>query len=390
MPQQALVAATTQFAVRLYGDLVQRREGVNTFLSPLSVALALSMAYAGASGETALAMANALHFHGMSQDEVARQAGGLIQQLHALDGAGNNQAASMAGRSDPISLRIANALFVNKQIAFRQDYVASCRQLYQAYLEQLDFGAPSAGTTIDRWVSEQTRGKITNIAGSLDPRMVAVLINAIYFKAPWRYPFLEQLTTDQPFHLLDGTQKRVRMMSNDDRYLYRRADNFEIVGLPFGARGDVTMLVFLPSKHSSLNELQRIIVATDPAVWAQWGLRETKVRLKLPRFRIEFDTALNASLAALGMQQAFEPGRADFSGMIESKRQFYISEVRHKTYIDVNEKGAEAAAATSVKMALASFMPERPIEVVVDRPFICAIQDRKTNALLFVGSIVNP
>ena len=381
MAENSFASANTHFAAKLFGEITAHQPQQNMLISPLSIGLALLLAHAGAAGATAQAIADVLALGPGPHDHAMTEAGALMRQLGALDtGEGGGEAAML--------LRIANALFVNTDVALNATYARRCRAMLEAEIAALDFGAPSAAATIDRWVSERTRGRIDEIAGQLDRRTVAVLLNAVYFKAAWQLPFLEQATRPDQFNCADGQQISVPMMANQDRYLYQRADGFEVVGLPFRGAGDLRLLVLLPSRGRPISALQQQLAT--PAAWASIAPRPALVRLRMPRFRIACDLQLNEPLAALGMGVAFDPTRADFSAMRTSKLPFAISEVRHKTYLDVNEHGAEAAAVTAIKMTRMSMVVERPIDVTVDRPFVCAIQAAQSSALLFVGSIASP
>lgn len=385
MATNPIIAANTRFAAKLFGELTKQADE-NVFFSPLSITLALLLAHGGAESATEKAIEDVLGLERISHERAAREAGALIAQLAALD----EQEAQRTGRfgevADTVWLRIANALFVNRNVVFKQQYVQSMRSEFGAAVESLDFGSAKAAETIDAWVSEQTRGKISEIAGTIGNDVAAVLLNVIYFKAPWSNPFPEQATQGDNFTLHDGKTMVVPMMSNTDRYLYGHANGFEVVGLPFAGGGELRMLVVLPARASEITALHTQVA--DPTFFANIHLRSAQVRLRMPRFKTECDINLNTPLITLGMGVAFDSQRADFSRM--ASESLHISEVRHKTFLDVNEKGAEAAAATAIKMMRMSLALDRPIEVNVNRPFVVAIQEQQSGALLFLGSILRP
>lgn len=388
MTTNPVLAANTRFGAKLFAELTRRAPGTNLFFSPLSITLALLLAYAGAEAATEQAIEGTLGLKRISHERAAREAAALVAQLAALD----NTEAQRTGRfgevEDLVWLRIANAVFVNRDIPLKPSYIENVRADFSAYVESLDFGSSTAAKTIDAWVSVQTRGKITEIAGQLSRDVAAILLNAIYFKAPWLHAFPEGATEDGDWTLRDGSQIRVPMMANTERYQYGRVGDVQVVGLPFGGNNQLRMLVLVPAHADGIAALQTQVA--DPAFLAGLNLRPTQVRLRLPRFRIECDTNLNAPLIELGMAAAFDPQRANFSRMAPPNEPLYISEVRHKTFLDVNEKGAEAAAATAIKMMRMSMVVEQPIDVNVDRPFVLAIEEQQAGALLFLGSIQRP
>ncbi len=240
-------------------------------------------------------------------------------------------------------------------------------------------------------MKKQTRGKITEIVeGPIDPLTVMFLINAIYFHGSWSDEFNPEMTREIPFELPDGKRKDHPVMFQEGRYRYFQGEGFEAVSLPYGENRRVSMDIFLPVRDSSLADFYGKLT---PDNWAAWQLsfKEMEGEIGLPRFKFEYETSLKEILKKLGMGSAFDPKRADFSGMRPVPPELYISEVKHKTYIDVNEKGTEAAAVTSVEMRVTSFQPENErFSMVVDRAFFFTITDNKTGAILFMGSVNEP
>lgn len=367
-----LVDANTKFGFKLFSEILKQDSKKNVFVSPTSVAIALSMTYNGASGETQQAMANALELKGMS--------------LQDINQANETLKASLENADPAVQLSIANALWAKQGITFKPDFMQRNQQFYGAKVTELDFAKPDASSIINNWVKENTRGKIDNIVQQLKPSDVLFLINAIYFKGNWTKKFDKSQTTEKPFYLSDGTQKQHPMMSQSGKYRYYENETFQAISLPYG-KGRLSLYVFLPRKNTNLDALQQQLTLEN---WQQWinqfGMRQGSIQL--PRFKFDYEIQLNSALKALGMESAFSAG-ANFSNMTSAS--VAIDEVKHKTFVEVNEQGTEAAAATSVGMVLtAARMPQEPFQMVVDRPFFCAIRDNQTGTVLFMGSIKEP
>ncbi len=376
----ALVQANNRFGLKLFANLRDADATGNVFISPASVAIALAMTYNGAGGETQQAMSRALELNGLSLDQVNQSYAALLQTLATAD--------------PKATLSIANSLWGRQDIAFRQDFLERVRLFYQAEVSARDFGDPATVDAINAWVSEKTNRKITRILDRISDDAILFLINAIYFKGAWVKAFDPQVTREQPFILLDGSQKQVRMMSRSGAFSYLRGEDFQAVSLPFGApdtESRFSMYVFLPDESSSLDALTARLTAEQWATWmGQFGWSEGF--LAMPRYTLEYEAGLNTALNALGMGVAFDPQRADFGPMVDLRPEnVFISNVMHKTFIDVNEEGAEAAAVTSVEMGVTSAReePER-FTMIVERPFLVAIRDDQSGALLFIGAIVSP
>jgi serpin B len=367
-----LVAANTRFGFKLFSQLFEQGQTQNVMVSPTSVAIALSMAYNGASGSTQQAMAEALEFQGMSLAEINQANGALENSLEAAD--------------PSVKLAIANSLWGNQGFAFKADFLQRNQEFYQAEVTNLDFKSPDAADRINAWVNDNTQGKIPEIVKEIDPQQVMFLINAVYFKGTWTKPFDPQRTSDRPFTLLDGSQKQHPLMSQQGSYQYYENDQFQAVNLPYG-NGRLSFYVFLPRANSSLKSFAQTLTADH---WDTWMGRfaSRPGSIQLPRFKFSYGTSLNDALQAIGMAPVFDAGQADFSGLSEEPT--LINEVQHKTFIEVNEEGTEAAAATSVGIARMSAPTAPPFQMVVDRPFFTAIRDNQTGAVLFMGTVVEP
>jgi serpin B len=374
---ERLTAATSKFAFKLYDQVLKPRTSKNVFISPASVLLALAMTYNGAEGQTRQAMAHALELEGMSLEEVNRAA---VELKSALDAA------------DPkVQLKIANSLWVRNGFPLKPDFIQRNKDFYKAEVASLDFDSPAAPATINSWVSKNTEGKIERIVERIDSNTILFLINAIYFKGQWRFSFDKEKTRDDVFRLAGASQKKLPMMSQSGGFLYQKGKDFQAVALPYGS-GRINMYVFLPDERTTLAQFERNLTAEN---WQNWmnSFRLKPGELKLPRFKVEYEAELNEMLKALGMAEAFDPERANFSGMAEpiSGKGLFISQVKHKALAEVNEEGTIAAAVTSVAVNVTSAAPpQEPFSMKVDRPFFFAIRDNGTGLVLFMGSVADP
>jgi len=372
-----LTAASTKFSFKLYDQLIKQPAGDNTFVSPASVMLALAMTYNGADGTTRQAMARTLGLEGMSLEEV--------NQAFA------NLKSALAPADPKIQLRIANSLWVRNGFDLNPAFVERNEKSYDAEIASLDFMDPAAVKTINSWVSKNTEGKIDKIIDQIEDGAVLFLINAIYFKGQWQVEFKKQNTKPDMFTLAGGQQKEVPMMSQSGSFFYYKGKDFQSVALPYGT-GRISMYVFLPDELKSLDQFEKDLTAENWEIWMR-SFQLNPGDLMLPRFKVEWEELLNRALKALGMAEAFDPARADFSQMakVGATNRLVISEVKQKSWCEVNEEGTEAAAATSVGVTLTSVRktPEKFV-MKVDRPFFFAIRDNQTGVVLFMGSVRNP
>ena len=363
----SVATANTRFGFKLLSDVQSRELGTNIFISPLSISIALTMTYNGAVGETQLAMAEVLEIEGLDRDSVNRSNAALRESLE--------------NRGSEVQLSIANSIWGRQGVEFNPDFLNRNREFFGAEITALDFGAPEAPETINGWVDTNTMGKVKKIVQRIDPRTLIMLINAIYFKGSWQEEFDKSRTRDGIFRLSDGSEKQVPMMTREGAYPYFRGETFEAASLPYGD-GNVNMYIFLPDRGTNLDEFLGVLNSEN---WSNWlpQFREgtDDSMMILPRFKLEYEVQLNDTLKALGMDIAFGGG-ADFSGMGPS---LFISEVRHKAFVEVNEEGTEAAAVTVVVG-----VESEPPSFIVDRPFFFAIYDDKTKSMLFMGIVVEP
>ncbi len=377
--QETLASDNAAFAFDLYQTM--RSQSGNLFYSPYSISLALAMTYAGASGDTASQMARVLH--------VTRPG----DSLHAAFNAYSQSLEARAAASDqgaPFELSIANSLWGQSGFTFRQDFLDVLAQNYDAGIRLVDFvhqPEPSR-QAINQWVSDETKKRIQDLIpqGAVDPLTRLVLANAIYFKAGWLHTFDGTATANDAFYLPDGSTVPVAMMYQSESFDYAIMPGYRAIELPYQT-GGLSMLIVLPDE----GKFEAVESQLGPAMLAEVGagLKHGPVVLSLPKFSYSSSFGLNATLKSMGMSDAFDARLADFSG-IDGARDLYITDVVHKAFVAVDEKGTEAAAATAVIIGLTSAPALQPIEFKVDRPFIYLIRDEQTGAILFMGRVSNP
>jgi serpin B len=375
---EKLVEGNSAFALDLYQAL--REQGENIFYSPYSISIALAMTYAGARGETETQMAETLYFT-LSQDRLHPAFNALDLELSKL---GENVAEE---EGDPFRLNIANSIWGQQDFEFLSEFLDTLALNYGAGLRLVDFieATEEARQAINQWVEDQTEDKIKNLIpeGVLDSMTRLVLANAIYFNAGWMNPFEEGNTQDGSFYLLDGSQVTAPFMSQDENFRYAEGEGYQVVELPY-VGGDTSMLILLPEVdqfsefEASLSSMRVNEILDD--------LEMNNVRLSMPKFEVESSFSLKETLSAMGMRDAFE--NADFSG-INGEKDLFISEILHKAFVSVDEEGTEAAAATAVIISLTA-MPEAPVEMTLDHPFIFMIRDNVSGTILFMGRVMNP
>jgi len=377
--QTLLVEGNSAFAFELYQAL--KGEEGNLFYSPYSISVALAMTYAGARNETAEQMADTLQFM-LEQDR-------LHPAFNWLDAELAKRGEGAAGKDEEgFSLNIVNAIWGQKDYTFLSDFLDVLAENYGAGLRILDFinETEQSRLAINKWVSDQTEGRIEDLIpqGAIDALTRLVLTNAIYFNAAWEYPFNGNMTADGPFHLLDGGQVSVPMMKQTETFGYTEGEGYQAVELQYDGN-ELSMVILLP-EAGNFDSFEEGLQAqqVDDIIS---GLQDTRVTLTMPQFEFDSEFSLKDTLPEMGMPIAFSD-EADFSGMT-GNRELFISDVIHKAFVAVDEAGTEAAAATAVIMKLTA-VPEPPVEVTIDRPFIFLIRDIETGAILFVGRVLNP
>lgn len=372
---QVLVDGNTHFALDLYAQL--REQDGNLFVSPLSISSALAMTYAGARGNTATEMAAVLHF----QLEPERLHPAFAALLAGLD----------APKEQPgYQLHIANALWLQQGYKFLPEFLEIGQTHYSAGLELLDFlnAVEKARQTINTWVEKQTAGKIVELIPRdiLGRTTKLVLTNAIYFKGRWAVRFDQEDTRDEPFTLGNKQRIDVPMMHQSAEFGYCDQPGLQLLDLPYAGQA-LSMVVLLPKEPDGLARLEKSLNARTLAGWLT-KLGKKKVRVSLPRFTMTSEFRLDQNLHSLGMRAAFDPSKADFSGM-DGTHELYLGAVLHKAFVDVGEEGTEAAGATAVVMKLRG-SPQRPATFQADHPFLFLIRDTRTGSVLFIGRVLNP
>jgi len=372
--EQEVVVAANAFGLDLFGRLVAEQPDENVFFSPLSAYMALSMTANGAASETLEEMRGTLRQARLSEKDANLAYRGLLDLLLGLD--------------PNVEFSIANSIWHRRGLPVLPAFVETSRATFDATVEGLDFGDPASVDAINSWVSRETRGRIEKIVESPGElgNLVMLLANAIYFKGTWQLQFDPARTRPAPFELLDGATVQTPMMRREDIEILRHHadETFEGAELLYG-RGAFAMTILLPPEGVAPAQF---LAGVNARVWDGWidSLEDTDAipEVELPKFRLEWDKLLNEDLKAMGMPRAFT-GAADFSRIVEGGGDLFVSEVRQKAFVEVNEEGTEAAAVTSVNIADSARPTFR-----VDRPFVFAIRERFSGTLLFLGQVVNP
>lgn len=371
-----IVQAYNRFGFELFREeTTGRPAGENVFVSPASVAIALSMTLNGAAGQTRDEMARTLHVDELSQQEANEAARALQGALQSAD--------------PGVQLSVANSIWARKGWKFEPAFLSANEQYYDARTELLDFSSRKAASTINKWVSKQTNGRIDGIVNDpIDRDSVMLLLNAVYFKGDWTTPFDKTFTRDRPFTLQDDTVANRSTMSRAGAFDYADMDGYAAVRLPYG-NGNTGMVALLPDAGTPLAAL------ADRLAGGEWNtltavLQKRQGEVAMPRFKMEYEASLNEPLQTLGMPLAFDSQQADFSKLLVPPPNAYIGEVKHKTFVQVDEKGTEAAAVTKVEMRAGSAYVPTGFKLELNRPFLFVIHERQTGAVLFVGAVYDP
>jgi len=371
---QKRIEGNTTFALALYNTL-REQEG-NLFFSPYSISTALAMTYAGARGVTEKRMAGVLNFSG-DQNQLHSVFAHLQTQLNAEQEKGD------------VQLNIANALWPEKDYSFLKDFLDLTNKYYKAPLISVDFkNTPEqARIQINKWVEQKTNNKIQDLIkpGILNPLTRLVLTNAIYFKGDWAIPFRERSTHDAPFWLNSDNSVTVPLMSQEEYFRWGKHEAMQLLELPY-AGNSLSMIILLPNEVDGLPALEASLTQDNLASWLK-SLKKRELRIFLPKFKMTSEFNLSRMLGAMGMPDAFTTN-ADFSGMTGTK-ELFISAVVHKAFVDVNEEGTEAAAATAVTMRMTAVATPPP-EFRADHPFLFLIRHNPSGSILFLGRVINP
>ena len=372
LKQKEVVEAANEFAFDLFIPVITEKKGPeNIMISPFSIASALSMTLNGAAGETFDAMKQTLRYDGKTIEEINDAYLKLMKDMVPVD--------------PRVIMEIANSVWVEKRLTVKQPFIDALKNWYLAEARSIDVTDPEAVNMVNGWIEEKTHDKIQKMLDNLSPDLAMLLINAVYFNGKWRYQFDKNDTKGRLFYVTPDSPVEVPMMFQNEKLAVTRSENASLVELPYG-QGNYSMVVMLPDEGVSTSTAAADIT---PEKWALWMTRlangTTEVELSLPRFKYEYKRTLNDDLTALGMGVAFS-GAADFSNI--SDQSLMISRVLHQTFIETNEEGTEAAAATVVEMVFTSMPVVTTLNV--NRPFLWFIRETTTGTIVFMGQVVDP
>lgn len=366
--QRAVVQASNEFGFNLLRKTIESTGDSNFCISPMSISTALGMTWCGAAGNTADQMEDILGYGGMSSDDIKKAYQGLLNYLLSAE--------------PKARLEYANSIWYEQNFYVEPSFIQDNQQYFSAGIYPADFTAPQTVGLINQWVSNATHGKITEIIQSIPPQTVMYLINALYFKGEWTTSFDASKTHQAIFQSPSGNIS-VEMMEKQDKINVLRNEHFEAVKLPYGS-GRFSFIAMMPKNGKSIPELADELENYNWNEWIQDFSPQDDFLLYFPRFKLAFEKNLNDMLIEMGMEDAFSPGLADFSG-INATTQLFINGVKHKTYIDVNEEGTEAAAVTSISLGFG--MPDM---LAFNREFLYFIVEEETGFILFSGRVSEP
>jgi serine protease inhibitor len=367
-----MVQAINSFSVESFKQTVKSAEDENVFISPLSISIALGMAWNGAQGETEAAMRRVLGYGELSRETIDEAYRNLIEGLPKID--------------PDVILEIANSIWIRQGYQITKQFLDLNSEYFHARVEAVDLNSEKTIDIINNWVAQSTHDKIkTILTPPVHPNVMMYLINAVYFKGTWTSEFDKKNTEKAPFHITPEMDTTCEMMYQKEEFPVLVSDDFQAVDLPYGNE-DYSMAVFLPVEGKTPDSL---LTKINMENWNGWmnSFRKQEVKLYLPKFKLTYSKLMNDVLKTMGMQSAFTDS-ANFKSM-EPSGELYISRVLHKTFVQVDEKGTEAAAVTGVEM-MTKAMPQPPLEIRVDRPFIFVIHERTSGTILFMGKIIKP
>jgi serpin B len=368
--ERQTLSSANDFAYQAFGTLQQAEPDSNIFISPLSISAALTMAYNGAAGSTKAAMKQTLGFQPMTDLEINQS----YQSLFAL----------LGGLDSRVQFTAANAIWYKQGMQLAAPFVQTNQTYFGATVQPARFGDPAVATAINGWASANTQGKIPSIVGATTPDDVLYLLNAIYFRGTWTYQFNPQLTRPAPFYQANGSTSQANFMTLlNGKYLYYADSQQTVVDLPYGNR-QFSMTLVTPAGTNTLARVASRLSSAQLGTWLA-AADTSSLELHLPKFRLAYEKELRESLTQLGMGVAF--ANADFSQLFAGGVSgLSITAVKHKTFLDVNEEGTEAAAVTAVGIGTTSVPPS----LWLNRPFIFLIREKSSNAILFIGQLTNP
>ncbi|MBE9467444.1 MAG: serpin family protein [Bacteroidetes bacterium] len=372
LKEQSLVNSSNKFGFNLFYKLNNLEEqNKNVFVSPLSVSIALAMTYNGADNETKTAMEETLRLNGLTTEEINSSFKNIMNSLIGLD--------------PKVAFNIANSIWYRDSYHVEQNFIDVNKNFYDAEVNALDFADSQAKDIINKWVADKTNNKIKKIVDEISPETVMFLINAIYFKGDWKYKFDNSDTESKAFYLADGTTKNVLMMQQEGSFNYLSNDIFEAVELPYGGE-KFSMVVLLPNEGKITADIINKLNDDNWNVWLSNFQKVSDIHIIMPKFKFEYEKNLNNVLIDMGLGIAFSE-KADFT-KINSAGGIAITKVKHKTFVDVNEEGTEAAAATSVEIGNTSVGPSRVFNA--NKPFVFTIKEKSTNSIIFIGKMAEP
>jgi len=368
---RAMVSTDNQFGIELFKRMVIQESDKNVMISPLSISQALLMSYNGSAGETKTAFEETMFMSDLTTEEINQAQKELVKALLEVDPA--------------VTISIANSIWHREGFPVKPEFIKANQEFYDAEVREAAFDQ-STVDLINNWVENKTNGKIDQIVDQIDPSMVMFLINAIYFNGNWKYKFEASNTINSDFNLSNGSKVNVPFMNQKVMAKLMRHDDFTILDLPYG-RGNYSMLIFLPDEDKTIDDVMAVWNTENYNVWLE-NFKEMNVEVSIPKFKFGYTKELNDFLQSMGLSVAFDPNNADFSNITEAMP-LYIDFVKHKSFIEVNEKGTEAAAVTVVGIGNTCADPSYP-KFIANRPFLFAIREKYTNAILFIGQVTNP
>lgn len=368
-----IISADNQFGFEIFKKVnASFSEPKNMMISPMSISLALAMVYNGTTGETRTQMETMLHKSGLTPDDINQSYKDLV--------------AALSSHDPKVELEISNAIFYRNTFNVKNDFVTTNQNYYQAEVAGLDFTKTTETLNkVNGWVNTKTKGKIDKIIDQVNPEDIMYLLNAIYFNGEWQYRFDPKETTDMDFTKEDQSVIQAPMMSIENQFKFYTHSSFQMLEMPYG-RGKYSMLVFLPASGKTTNDVISILNAENIEDWVEKST-EQKKKVFLPKFEFKFDDSLVDELNALGMIDAFDATKANLTGISEAA-QLVISDVMHKSYIKVDERGTEAAAVTGIVVGTTAIGPDN--NFTANHPFVFAIREKDTKAILFIGKVLDP
>lgn len=371
--EKQIASSADRFGFKLIKAVNATQSDSNVFISPLCVSMALGMTLNGAANETYEAMQSTLELDGLTQQQINETYKSLIDVLTQID--------------PEVIFNIANSIWYRQGWTFEQSFIDVNKKYFNALIKDLDFNDPSAPDIINDWIYSNTNGKIKKIVNSIDPTIVMYLINAIYFKGTWQYEFDKEETVDDIFFGLNGNQVPCKLMVQTNDFSYFANNEFQAIDLPYGD-GEFSMTVLLSAPDKNVDSLIANLSEENWEIILN-GFSIQEGTLYFPKFELEYKITLNNVLKSLGMEIAFLPGQADFTNMYSGPFELFVDEVKHKTYVKVDEEGTEAAAVTSVSIGFTS-IGGSGFTMRVDHPFVFVIREKNSGSILFIGKIVEP